>query len=75
MPLRAKISRIEEDVAVLKTTDGQELRFPVSEMNGKPEINSELLIVVAPLHAEDAGSRPLAKHVVNELLGSQEQHE
>lgn len=69
MPLKATILRIESDIAVLKTADNQEFRFPIGEMDGTPVPGTEVLIAIAPIHATDASSRPLAKHVLNELLG------
>jgi hypothetical protein len=69
MPLKATILRVESDVATLKTADDQEFRFPISEMDGIPAEGSEVLIAVAPLHATDSSSRPLARHLLHELLG------
>jgi len=36
MPIKATVSKVEEDIAILKTADNQELRFPISDMDGTP---------------------------------------
>lgn len=71
--MRFVIDRFEDDEAVLRTDDGQDLVVPITEL---PEGAAEGGVVdanfgVAQIATNDRSSR--AKDILNEILGSNDQ--
>jgi hypothetical protein len=68
-PLKTIIRSLTETHVMLSLEDGQELRVPLSTLEGSPKVGAEAYLIVALPGSEDAGRQPLARDLLNQLLG------
>lgn len=68
--LKGTIATIKNDSAVLRLEDGQTLAFPLSEIGESVAEGSDVRVFAIPLEGGGAGSRKIAKHLLEELIGT-----
>ena len=65
--IRATIDRVEAELAILKTTDGEELIIPVRFFSGGSEGKSVQLVILEDSQG-DVDNEKLAKKIINEII-------
>lgn len=68
MKIRGTIESLQGDEAVIRFEDGQQLRFPLSEIHGTPTVGREIRIVVGTDAVEGEDRQILARELLNEIL-------
>ena len=68
IPLTAVIDRFEEDRAVLRFQDGQELTIPKDRLTGSMNESSSVRVYVMDDAIDQKRREDLAKSILNELL-------
>lgn len=69
-PIKATVRDIQAETATIQLDDQQILRVPLSAVEGNAKVGADALILIIAPGGEDAGRQAVAKHLLNELLGS-----
>lgn len=73
--LKAVIDRIENDSAVVKTEDGQEIIWPVKNLPEDAKEGSAVRLLVSTSKSDEEERAKLAKTLLNEILQSKKDNE
>ena len=68
-PLKVSVRSLTETHATLSLEDGQELRVPISALEGAPKMGADVYLIIAVPGGEDAGRQSIARDLLNQLLG------
>jgi hypothetical protein len=67
--LKATVERIEEEHIVLKTEDGQTLKWPIKLVHGEIGEGDTVDLLALSNQQSEKERKNIARHVLNELLG------
>lgn len=66
--LSCSVVRLEEQVAVLRTADGQTFTLPLTAIHGTPTPSGTIRLIGIVTDGGQVDDSPLAKTILNELL-------
>ena len=72
--IAATITKFEDTFAVVTTTDGQTVRWPIKELPDDCAIGSQVRLVLATTQSDEEERKRLAKTILNEILKPTGQH-
>lgn len=66
--IKAKVTSLTGDKAIVSLDDGQKITVPVSRIEGSVKEGSDVAVLIVAPGSEDAGRQKLAQGLLNELL-------
>ncbi len=73
--LRGAIDRFEGKIAVIKTDDGQELKWPIANLPEDIEEGAAIRLLLSTNKSDEEEREKVAKTVLNELLKPEKRDE
>lgn len=66
--IKAVIDRLEENFAVLKTEDGQEVLWPVKDLSKEAKEGAAVRLILSTDESDEEERKKIAKTLLNEIL-------
>lgn len=73
--IEGKIEKFEDKMAVIKTADGQELRWPIKNLPEDIEVGSPVRLVLSTTQTIAEERDKIAKNILNQILKTNTQNE